>query len=457
MWRFFASVKLTIVILILLAVASVIGTLIPQISLRESVEFAKNLPPDVFRLFNALDFFDMYHSVWFRLLLGCLALNLMICSVDRFPGTWRLFSKKPRPDRNKPFLDILPDQTFSTNRHSDEVIRETRRFLEKHYNRLTEKHLSDSHYFYVEKGRFSRFGAYIVHTSILLILIGAMIGSFTGFEATVNILEGEAIDTVSVRKNMTRRHLDFKVRCDQFMVNFYENGAPKEYRSDLTFLVNGKEIEKRILRVNHPVQFRGVTFYQSSYGSIPGDTAEIDISSDKGEKTPGTLKISAGKSYSLPGTDAKFSITDIKGNFMSCGPAVQITVSSGRGEIKRFWIFKHFDKAAKMLPGPMLLSSKFDPSGFKPFTFALNKLEFKNYTGLQVNRDPGVNIVWAGCFLLIAGFYISFFTSHIRIWVRLKNIGKKTHISIAGFSSKNPVGLERELSNAVSRLKKMFL
>ena len=67
----------------------------------------------------------------------------------------------------------------------------------------------------------------------------------------------------------------------------------------------------------------------------------------------------------------------------------------------------------------MLASPKFNPSVFKPYTFSLIGLQTRYYTGLQANRDPGVSIVWAGCFMMIAGLFVSFFLSHKRIWVRI--------------------------------------
>ena len=101
----------------------------------------------------------------------------------------------------------------------------------------------------------------------------------------------------------------------------------------------------------------------------------------------------------------------------------------------------------------MLMSPKFSPSAFKPYTFILEGLETSYYTGLQVNRDPGVAIVWLGFILIIAGLIIAFFTSHKRIWVRLLLDKKGISISIAGTSSKNQVGLEKELLHLTEGLK----
>ena len=105
-WNFFSSVKLTLVLLIILAIASLFGTLIPQ--QEGAVEFARGISPGMFQLLSSLNLFDMYHSSWFRIIIGLLALNLIVCSVNRLPATLKLF-RAPPPERIGPNpLKIFP-------------------------------------------------------------------------------------------------------------------------------------------------------------------------------------------------------------------------------------------------------------------------------------------------------------------------------------------------------------
>lgn len=452
-WRLFSSVRLTIVLLILLAVASIIGTLIPQASQRESAEFAMRLSPELLRVFSMLDLFDMYHSLWFRSLIGCLCLNLIVCSINRFPGAWHLFRAQVRPDRERPFEDLPPEQHFLTKGDVSRVSDQVGQFLKSHYKKTHTKTDKDRSFFYTEKGGYSRFGVYVVHTSVLLILVGALVGSFFGFEAFVNITEGDQIDTVSLRKGERDLSLGFAVRCDKFSVDFYENQMPREYRSELTFIADGKESGKKELLVNHPVQFRCVTFYQASYGQIPGKKVQLKIV--KGNKADHAIPVETEveAEAKLPGNEGTFSVTGVKSNFMNTGPAVQITVRPLEGEKVLFWVFEGYEAIRKKLPEPMLMSPKFSPSAFKPYTFILEGLETAYYTGLQVNRDPGVPIVYLGFCMIIAGFMITFFLSHRRIWVRVLNEKKGVSISVAGVASKNQVGLARELIRLTEGLK----
>ena len=452
-WNFFASVKLAIVLLIILAILSILGTLIPQ--QREAVEFASRLSPATRQVFASLDLFDMYHSIWFRILLGLITLNLIVCSLDRFPATWKRFTLRPEPDRTKPFEGLPPEQSVSTEEDSKSAAKRVGALLQSRYSKLREKEVKGDRFFYAEKGGFSHFGVYFVHLSVLLILVGGLLGSFFGFEAYVNILEGEQTDTVMLRKGMRPLQLGFDVRCDRFTVDFYENGAPKEYRSDLSFLVNGKEIKKIGVLVNHPAQFMGVTFYQSSYGTAPGKNVDLRISGPGAGTSMNAMKIESGKAYELPNGEGVFRVVDARGDIMNMGPAVLISVQpKGQEKTLDFWVFKNEEQALSRLPGPMRQSVKFNPAAFKPYTFFLDGLETGYYTGLQVNRDPGVPIVWTGCFLMVAGLFFTFFTSHRRIWVRVLDRGPVTRIDVSGTSNKNPVGLQRELEHLVKGIRK---
>ena len=86
-WQFFASVKLALVTLFLIAITSIIGTVIPQ---KESFDwYVSQYGPKTAQLFAVLDIPDMYNSWWFLALLFLLGFNLVICSIDRFPGVWK--------------------------------------------------------------------------------------------------------------------------------------------------------------------------------------------------------------------------------------------------------------------------------------------------------------------------------------------------------------------------------
>ena len=453
-WEFLSSVKLTIVLLILLAIVSIAGTVIPQG--QGAAEFAKNLSPAMFRFLSTLQLFDMYNAPWFRLLIAFLALNLVVCSIDRFPSTWKRFSSKPAPDRRKPFENNTKEDCLEISVDGNTASKRVEKILKSGYKNVRQKTSGTDHFFYGDKGSLSYFGVYVVHLSVLLILVGGLMGSFFGFEAYVNILEGEKTDRVIIQKTMKPLPLGFEVRCDKFSVEFYKTGAPKEFKSKLTFLVNGKDVRKNDLLVNHPVEFGGVTFYQASYGSVADKEAHLRIDGKSNKPFSSEITVKGNISYPLPGDQGSFKVVDMRNDIMHLGPAVLISIKPNTGEPVEFWVFKNYDAVQKKLPPPMLASPKFNPEAFSPYRFSLESLQTVYYTGLQANRDPGVPVVWAGCFLMVSGLFVTFFMSHKRMWVRVLDQGKGAKIEVAGTTNKNPVGLQKELMHLMANLEKEF-
>lgn len=111
---FFASVRLTIVLLVLIAILSTVGTFLPQHE--EAASLAARLSPGTVRLMLNLKLFNVYASPLFILLLGLLSVNLIVCSLNRFPRLLEENSSPAlspaegplRPARNR--TDDLPEK-----------------------------------------------------------------------------------------------------------------------------------------------------------------------------------------------------------------------------------------------------------------------------------------------------------------------------------------------------------
>ena len=108
----------------------------------------------------------------------------------------------------------------------------------------------------------------MVHGSILLILLGAGLG-FLGYKGSLEVPVGQASDTVTLG-NGSIMHLPFQVRCDDFKMELYDNGMPKEYRSEISFLQGDSVARHASVLVNHPVSFSRVLFSQSGYNQNLG-------------------------------------------------------------------------------------------------------------------------------------------------------------------------------------------
>jgi len=438
---FFRSLKLTIFLLILLAILSIIGTLIKQNA--PSAEYIHRYGVKLYNVFEFFNLFDMYHSWWFSAILLLLVINLIACSLHRFPGVWRQISREPgTKELGDSMLKTLPYvERISLPNSAGTKEDEIRSFLKRGFKNPERIEGESSVTFYAEKGRFSRLGVYITHLSILIILIGGILGSLFGFRGFVNILEGETVDHIALRikDEEVAKPIGFSIRCDDFRVTFYDLQRPeklvKEYMSDLTILENGKEVLKKTIEVNHPLHYKGLAFYQSSYGAIPDVTLGIQW---KNKKEKMVLKGLEGETIPIPHSEALLRILKYAPQVHNFGEGVQVAVLKPNNPPRALWLLKNVPKLDQQRDDDFLLT--------------LEEISKKEYTGLQVTKDPGVWVVWVGCSLMIIGFIVSFFFSHQRVWIRIPK-GPQGEIVLAGSANKNRVGFEKRFEDLVEEVR----
>jgi cytochrome c biogenesis protein len=427
-WDFFCSLKLTIGTLILLAITSIIGTVVQQNLPAE--EYLKVYSETTYRILGSLQFFDMYHSWWFLSLLGIFTLNLISCSIKRLPRVWKTV--------REPVL-IADDTHFRTLANAEEIlvkgktveqVRETLSgLLGQHFATPIVTPAEDKVHLFSQKMAWARFGVYVTHLSIIIIFVGAIIGSLWGYKAYVNIVEGTATDKVWPRGQDVPLELGFSVRCDAFSVSFYEGtGRPKEFKSILTVVDGGQTvIDKRPIIVNDPLTYKGITFYQSSYGPTGDPTINLRVRARATGEVQ-ELTVRKGQRVALPGGDS-FRVADFTPTFQTFGPAARFEVfPKGGGPSRSFVVLQAFPD--------------FDAQRGDEHIFSL--LEFKQtyYTGLQVAKDPGVWVVWLGCALLVCGSMTAFFLSHRRLWVTIQPVDNRVGVRIGGSAHRNQPAFE---------------
>lgn len=434
-WNFFASVKLSFALLLILAVTSVAGTLLPQ---KEAAElYLRQFGQTWGGLILGLQLDDMYHSGWFRLLMTGLAVNLVICSLNRLPGVLKIIRKDPATDldkkRNAAHSFTLPGQP-------EEQAAEARQSLSKQVGRVYEKPLEAKKgrglVLLAQKGAWSRLGVYLVHLSVLIIFAGGMIGNIWGFSGDMILHEGETLDHIELGPNQIKP-LGFSLRLDKFSISRYPNGMISEYRSDVAFLQNGKEAQKNSMVVNDPAEFEGIDFYQASHGVSP--TIKVRIT--RGDKTFDVAMDRARQGYKLPGGGLA-GFVDVHQNVqmgkMYTGPVARMLYQPEGGDTVGITAFK--------------LGNKMPPKG--PVKMELVEVAVKPWSGIQVKYDPGVWFIWVGCSLMVIGFIIAFYFAHRKVWIRLQPVdGNRTRVEIAGSTNKNRIGLERIMQRLSGDLK----
>ena len=454
-WSFFISLKLTISILIIISITSIVGTIIPQ---NEAASYyLRFYKPSTYKLMHLLDIDNMYHSWWFLTLLTLFTCNLICCSLNRFPGFWRLISSKEK-DFDDRLLETLPLKKVQRLKSFDQqawtVLKDA---VKKHMPIRTDvASPSGTFHLFAEQGKYSRLGFYITHFGIVFIILGGILGNL-GYQGYMKVVEGSSNDTLILRGSGKEKKLDFSIRCDDFQVTFYEDKQrPKDFTSDLAIIDGGQEVKKKRIEVNDPLQYKGVWIYQSSYGTSSDQGAlTLGVTNRESGQQARNYQALVGQRIALeePGYELEvkrfvpdFSIE--KNNQVVSrtqeprNPAAQLALFKDGSLLEEKWIFAKFPD--------------FHGSGEKgPYQFSLLNYSAREYTGLQLTMDPGVWVVWLGCILLCAGCYIICFLSHQRLWVKVEPKKDDYSLTMAGTSSKNMLSFSQTFARIQQDLKRM--
>jgi cytochrome c biogenesis protein len=500
-WDFMASIKLAIILFALISLTSIVGTILEQnaapsknIQVLGSL-FGESLAPTLYVAFEKLGFMNMYRSWWFLMLLMLFAANLIICTLDRFPRILRLVKDPVKPLSKEHMAAIPLKKEFTIKGKPGAAKDAVMKAMKKTGVKVMESNEGGDIQLYGERRRFSRLGVFVTHLSVIVMLIGAVIGIFFGFNGSLNIPEGAmytvafartglltpaqdneqnviiravenargdvavAANRLGVEEDHLRARmrrlgvipLEFGLRLEDFDVDFYGmSDMAKEYSSVLTVVDGGREIIKKRIEVNDPLQYKGITFYQSSYGLMPpGDYRYILRATSRNGATE-TMTVRKGETFTVPGTSVEASVAEFNASlafdpsgkpftyaqFMN-NPAVRLEIKKGQESYSK-WIMKRNSNTWRFTSGDVI---------------ELRDVIGAQYTGLQVRRDPGVWIVYLGCALMSAGLYIAFFMNHRKVWVMLSPAKGGTDITVAASANKNREALERKIDRMISLLR----
>jgi len=440
-WQFFCSVKLTVYTLLFLAVTSIIGTVILQNGPEQ--QYIRLYGEAFYNLIKVFNFDDMYHAWWFFLLIVILCINIVVCSIERLSITWKIIFPKKIKFNPKRFRKLKNLETFTLNKPVESLSGKYEAFLSGSVGTVIKKETEKSIALYAEKGRWTRIGVYVIHSSILLLLIGALIGSLFGFKANLQLDEGKMSSTAFITKKRMPVDLGFSIRCNDFEVKFYDTGAPEEFRSNLSIIEDGKESFSKDIRVNHPLRYKGINIFQASYGTAKPDSIELDVikASDK-SVTSHTLKI--GEEIQLPGDQGNFKLEGFLPHFdfqkHNLGEAFIGTITQKDGSRFQIGLPMKFPTFDKMRKGK--------------FAFVVKEFEQKHYTGLQITKDPGIWYVYSGFILMILGCWITFFMSHQSYFIEIeKNSENESRISVSATTNRNSQGIKLKIKKIVTKLK----
>lgn len=457
LWRFFSSMKLALGLFISLAISTMAGSIILQRPIAQPGQLERAYSPETIVWLDRFLLLDVFHSWWYVLQLALLALNLTVVSIDMWPRfRRRIQSFSPvLPDGDVPEMHArLPIAAKSIDEKRAIASKLAGLFKQRFRKpRVTEK--GGKIYLGAESAKWAHLGVYVIHTAIVIILIGGMITGLKGFEGMIQLAPGEKSNFYFDRKIEGKKvPLGFEIRCLDARMDRYPDGNPKAYFSDLEIVDNGQVVAKKTIKVNDPLSYKGIYFYQATFGQQPTDektAITIDVSDRKSGKGA-VLVTDFNKVENLPNGRGTLKVVDyaedipldIEGHRKSLGEAVKLELSEKGEEPKTVWLFKNFPNFDRdMREGTYHLT-------FKNFSYDYKE---QNVTGLQVARNPGINITWFGSTLLMLGLLATFWIPHRRLW----GVIADGEILVAAASHRHPETFGRKLKKITREIEAELL
>ena len=358
LFELLSSMRFAISLLSILAIASIIGTVLKQAEPYNN--YVIQFGPYWFQVFEKLGLYDVYHAAWFLLILTFLVASTSVCIWRNAPNFAR---------EMKSFREQVSEQSLAAFKHKHEAVTahspeslaaQAEAYLTGQGYAVKRVARDDGLLLAAKAGKWNRLGYFLAHAAIVLICIGGLMDGNLVFKAqqllgmkkietrdipqsevpaisrlspdnpsfrgSVQIPEGSSADVafLNVADGYLVQDLPFTVALKQFRIEHYSTGQPKSFESDLEiFDRSGKKIREATIAVNHPLIHDGIAIYQASFAdggtklSLRGwnlfasqaATFEVD-----GVVHQNTTLTSAAGDYTLEFTDFRpFNIENVGG------------------------------------------------------------------------------------------------------------------------------------------------
>ncbi len=437
-WHFFSAVKLALVLILGIAALVLAGTLIDQVPasvLSDSRAYSQWLTVEHQKygawtnVFDRLQLFNVFHAFYFRLVLAALALNIMVCTANRLRAIW-IAAFHTRVRMGQPFFEHARFRArMEVALTPAEAAEKMRRTLRRSRYHVKLDRDAQSVAVFGDLNRLSPFGTIFTHLSLILILGGAVAGGIWGFKDSEFIVSEGATRPLGNGTNVS-------VRLDQFVDEYYVDGPPRDFRSDVVVFDGGKQVKQGSIRVNSPLRYNGIAFHQSFYGQ----TAIVKVEDASGktifnDSVPLAWQTNDGQrpigSFSLPAQGLDVYVIGPQSGLND--PLVP------PGEM-RFEVTRQSGRAAD--PTNLVQGKAVQLAGLT-FTFERES----RFAGLKVVKDPGANVIWIGAAFMIVGMVALFYLPRRRLWALCRETPSGTTEVLLAMPVQRDVSLESEFEH----------
>jgi len=422
-----SSVKLAVGLLAVLALLSILGTLIPQG--QPDFRYFDRYGMYGYKLIKFFQLDRLYHSWYYLGLLALLGVNTLACMIKRFRRSWQLV-RQPRRLSPVQIPRLENSAEFRIAEGPSEALERAARVLRGRGYRITRVGTQ----LLAQKNLLGRWGVDLFHASLLLLLLGALIGGVVGYEAFLTGHKGDVLDVPNA---------GFQIRIDDLWVENYEGTSRiADWYTTLTVIEDGREVKTQTIEVNHPLTYKGVSFYQSSFGTdwfrdpqLTFQVLRVEPPSGDEEAPPalvplGEHQVTLEESFPIDperGLTAKlrafypdFAMGDqgpINRSPRLNNPAAFLEIYEGDTLKLQGWTFAHFPEMQIWVPADAEGPTGHGSMGELPYRIDLVGMHAPEFTGLQVSYNPSIWVFYASFVLMAVGMFLNFYLPPRWAWV----------------------------------------
>jgi cytochrome c biogenesis protein len=465
-WRQVTSMRTALVLLLLLALASIPGSVIPQDNIDSlAVSQWRDNHPRLAPIWDRLDLFDVYGSVWFSAIYILLMISLVGCIIPRlFVYARALRARPPRAPRH---LSRLPESTsYTTDEDPDVVLARAARVVRG--RRFRVHHVEGEDALAAERGHLREAGNLLFHLAVIVVLVGVAAGSLFGYKGGVILLNG---DDYGFSNNLTQYDdfapgalfdpdvmEPFSFSITDFDVDWLTEGEragmAREFVATLDYETEpGGGTETYDLKVNHPLTIGGTDVFLIGHGYAP----VITIRDGEGEVTKsgpvvflptnaqtfesfGVVKAPFARPQQIGlegafyptfamGRDAGGNLTMPSSIFGALGdPLISMSLWTGDlglqdGSASSVYVLDKAGATQVMKPNGQPFRMDLRPGESVTLPDGLGSVTFEGverWNKIQISRTPGKLVALAGVVLALLGLLASLFVRPRRLWVRAR-------------------------------------
>ncbi|MFL6002719.1 MAG: cytochrome c biogenesis protein ResB [Nocardioides sp.] len=487
-WRQLTSMRTALILLLLLALAAIPGSVVPQSDV-DSLKAAnwQDAHPTLTPIYEKLGLFSVYSSPWFSAIYILLMVSLVGCFIPRTFVYWKAMRAAPPPaPRN---LARLPDHTsYDTDAGPEGALAAAEAELKKRHFRVVRTGDAVS----AERGQLREAGNLLFHVSVLVVLVGFAVGSLFGYRGGVILVVGNGFsnnltqydDFVPGSLFSADDMEPFTFDVKDFDVDWLTEGPSKgqargfvshlEYRE--TPDADPKDFD---LKVNHPLTIGGTEVFLIGHGYAPvitirdgnGDIAysgpTIFLPTDQSFRSFGVVKAPDARPTQI-GLEGEFyptyAFTDETGPFSAFGqatnPAISMLVYEGdlgmdSGEPQSVYQLDKADADLVRKPDGSMFRVDLAPGQKVTLPDGVGTVSFdglQQWNKIQVSRTPGKWVALAGVVLALLGLLGSLYVRPRRVWARARRRDGRTYVEVAGLDRSGGGDLASELHEIVSAL-----